>query len=430
MKNYTTIFSTLLLAFGFLIQANGQNEEEKKVKIEIKVDKDGEVTNYVKEFNPGDIEVIRKELESMEGVDVDVIVEQLGGEDNIMLSSAFANSEGGEEHPFLGVMGTTDDEGQVVIEKVIKGSAAEKAGLKDGDIVLEADGMNLSDYEQLVDIIRSKEAGDKLGLKVDREGQELNLEAELKLKKVRRIAWSSSSTPGENEEVVIMNGAGSNDVFFSSKSRPYVGISYSSGEDDLLITKVMEGSPAEKAGLLRGDFITKIDGVGLSEKGLLEFLDEADEGQEVKFTLNRGGKKVEKTVKLGEKKSLSGNFFDNKEVRFNKSFVFITKLEEEEQEVLSKALGRDITEMEKLEDIDLNVFPNPSNGEFIINVNNQSDAPAILSIFNIKGEQLYNVELNTGNTQEEVDISKEAAGNYFVVLQQGDGSITEKIIKQ
>ncbi len=66
---------------------------------------------------------------------------------------------------------------------VIKGSPAEKAGLKEYDIILEANGKKITQENTLADVLQELKVGDKLTLKVLREGKEIILEAKLEEKK-------------------------------------------------------------------------------------------------------------------------------------------------------------------------------------------------------------------------------------------------------
>lgn len=66
---------------------------------------------------------------------------------------------------------------------VLKGSPAEKAGLKEYDIILEANGKKITEEKTLADILQELNIGDKLVLKVLRDGKEIILEAKLEEKK-------------------------------------------------------------------------------------------------------------------------------------------------------------------------------------------------------------------------------------------------------
>ncbi len=66
-----------------------------------------------------------------------------------------------------------------VIADVQKGSAADKAGLKEGDIVVEIDGKNISGSAELRNEVGLRRVGDTIKIKVLREGKVKYLKAEL-----------------------------------------------------------------------------------------------------------------------------------------------------------------------------------------------------------------------------------------------------------
>ncbi len=58
-----------------------------------------------------------------------------------------------------------------VITQVVPGSPAAKAGLKPEDIILEADGQEVRDFDQLRNLIGLRRVGDRINMKVLREGK-------------------------------------------------------------------------------------------------------------------------------------------------------------------------------------------------------------------------------------------------------------------
>jgi serine protease Do len=62
---------------------------------------------------------------------------------------------------------------------VTSGSAAEKAGLKEGDIILEFNGEKITTDNSLSKIIMKYNPGDKITLKILRNGQEITIEVVL-----------------------------------------------------------------------------------------------------------------------------------------------------------------------------------------------------------------------------------------------------------
>ena len=64
-----------------------------------------------------------------------------------------------------------DGEG-IVVQSVAEDGGAARAGLKEGDILREAEGKRLESREQLLDILKTKSAGDELKLLVERDGEQ------------------------------------------------------------------------------------------------------------------------------------------------------------------------------------------------------------------------------------------------------------------
>jgi serine protease Do len=60
----------------------------------------------------------------------------------------------------------------VLVAEVAQGSPAEAAGLQQGDIIVKADGQDVTNSSALYAIDRDKKPGDKVQLSVDRNGQE------------------------------------------------------------------------------------------------------------------------------------------------------------------------------------------------------------------------------------------------------------------
>jgi hypothetical protein len=66
-----------------------------------------------------------------------------------------------------------------VIGKVLPNNAAEKAGMEVGDRVLKADGRDIENFDNLVTYLRTRKAGDKVELQVERNGRTVDLTATL-----------------------------------------------------------------------------------------------------------------------------------------------------------------------------------------------------------------------------------------------------------
>ena len=62
---------------------------------------------------------------------------------------------------------------------VIPGSSAAKAGIVEGDIILEIDGQRLTEAVSLANIIRTKKVGDTVSLKILSQDQEKTIQVTL-----------------------------------------------------------------------------------------------------------------------------------------------------------------------------------------------------------------------------------------------------------
>jgi hypothetical protein len=83
--------------------------------------------------------------------------------------------------PFLGVAKSAllPEYGGAHIDDVLPNTAAFAAGLRTGDVVVEIEGRDVSNWEDLVRGIRRSKVGQKVQLKVIREGKEQTIEATL-----------------------------------------------------------------------------------------------------------------------------------------------------------------------------------------------------------------------------------------------------------
>jgi serine protease Do len=85
---------------------------------------------------------------------------------------------------FLGIKLAPRDEDGPLIDEVTKGSAADKAGLKAGDIVLSIAGKKVANAETLVKTIQRYKAGSSVVLKVRRGDKEKDVEVTLEKRPV------------------------------------------------------------------------------------------------------------------------------------------------------------------------------------------------------------------------------------------------------
>jgi predicted metalloprotease with PDZ domain len=82
--------------------------------------------------------------------------------------------------PFMGIEMTQSKDGKgVLVEYVITGSPAEKAGIKAQDIIINFDGKEVASPAELYTEVQSHKVGDNVKVTVNRNGQSMELNVTL-----------------------------------------------------------------------------------------------------------------------------------------------------------------------------------------------------------------------------------------------------------
>ena len=227
----------------------------------------------------------------------------------------------------------------VAVEKVIKDSPAEKAGLKDDDVIVRFNGESVTSTRKLRRLISEVAPDHTAAITVVRNGSERNINATIG--KSRGRAFSTGSFPNgfivdalprvariPNVRIspnirVFPKGLGEN-FTFSFGSRRLIGIGVSSlskqlGEHfgvadgkGILINNVRKDSPAAKAGLRAGDVIVEADGKEIKNSfDLTRIINNKEDGA-VNLTIVRNKNRQNISVTPEKRK---GNSFYLKELK-------------------------------------------------------------------------------------------------------------------
>jgi polyhydroxyalkanoate synthesis regulator phasin len=93
----------------------------------------------------------------------------------VILRGPDEKSQVAKRRTYLGVYSMPNDEGSLVIRDVIPDTPAERAGLKRNDVILSFAGKTPKTSEELAADIRSRKPGEKVEVRIRREGNEMAL---------------------------------------------------------------------------------------------------------------------------------------------------------------------------------------------------------------------------------------------------------------
>ena len=159
-----------------------------------------------------------------------------------------------EEKGYLGVALGEDGEAPkgVLIESVYSGSAAETAGLEDGDLIISINGNEVITVHDLSKVMADFEVGDLVTVTIDRAGDLITREVELgNLPQIHHQMINKWVQPFQISKAYI----GIEGETLGDQLAAYFDV-----ESGVLITRVVEETPAAAAGLKAGDVVVGIAG--------------------------------------------------------------------------------------------------------------------------------------------------------------------------
>jgi serine protease Do len=255
--------------------------------------------------------------------------------------------KGKVERGWLGVSVGLNQDGQVEIGEIDPESPAVLAKLREGDVILSIDGKEVANPDVLGAEVRKRKPGQTVALKIERDGkpQEVKVklgeydasqaqkEMELRFPGIfpplepqgpapsgKPFAWESPAPPGGGK------GLPSKKPFGTIEMRKFIGVSCNPLNPELaayfgvkegtglLVAKVTDKSPAQKAGLQVGDVIFRVDGQPIgSVNALIDLIQDKKKGDKLKVEFLRDKKAMSRDVEVEEEEV--GGVFSSGDIR-------------------------------------------------------------------------------------------------------------------
>jgi membrane-associated protease RseP (regulator of RpoE activity) len=189
------------------------------------------------------------------------------------------------------------DEGAYVSD-VVRKSPADSAGIQEGDVIVEFNGRQVYDADDVVKAVRKAEVGTKAKVVVMRDGERKELYATLK-KSPRRNPFFGVTPPAIPNRIMIFGGKWTMGLGLMELN-PQLGKYFEAPEGKgVLVEDVEEGSAAEKAGLKAGDVILKIGEKNVETiRDVRRRLSKYDDGEKASIEILRRGARQTLTLEI------------------------------------------------------------------------------------------------------------------------------------
>jgi serine protease Do len=207
------------------------------------------------------------------------------------------------------------EEGQgVLVEDIVEGEAADKAGILAGDVILEFDSRQVSSASDVGRLLNRQESGETVEVVVFRERKRVTLSMEMRQRRRPQLfvpspdgvlpAVPAPSAPDVNWPAQMSYsfwGVPSADRALGIRIQELTGqlAEYFDVGRGLLVTWVVPNSPAGRAGVHAGDILVSLAGQPIvGEQDLTFILSAEDDAGEITLEVVRRGEKKTLTLEL------------------------------------------------------------------------------------------------------------------------------------
>ena len=180
-------------------------------------------------------------------------------------------------------LGMKSPEGAIVNE-VHSGTPAEKAGIKEGDVIIRIDDIAIRDNSHLRNVISSSRPGDRRRIMVIRNGKEKTIT--VKLDELPAGQTLAARDDDRDEESPVRSRTGFSVTELDSREAQRFDVRI---DDGVLVTRVDPRSKAARGGIRPGDVVVEISDKKIRNlRDYRQALKGYDEGDFIKLRIARG----------------------------------------------------------------------------------------------------------------------------------------------
>lgn len=172
--------------------------------------------------------------------------------------------------------GLTDKKGALV-SQVMPGSPAAKAGIEQGDVILEFDGKTITESKDLPQMVASTPVGKSVNVKVYRNGK--TVDREVKISEMEETAAANTTSMHKKTLGISVQNL-----------TPELARRLRSNSDSgVVVTRVEPGSPAADAGIQTGDIIREVNRKSVKDaEDLIQKIEQAKDQNNILLLVQRG----------------------------------------------------------------------------------------------------------------------------------------------
>lgn len=172
-----------------------------------------------------------------------------------------------------------------LIAEVIKDGPAEKAGIEQGDVIVEFDGKEIGESKDLPRIVAAAPVGKTVPVKIWKNGK--TLIKEVKIGQLEEGVSEAAKTPTRKQIGIAVQDI-THEMAQALGLRNRVGV---------VVAQVEQGSPAADAGIRQGDVIREVNRIQVTNvEDFLQKIEQTKSGSSILLLIQRGKNSLFVTV--------------------------------------------------------------------------------------------------------------------------------------